>query len=222
MSSSLGGGGGERDYGHIRFALSTITGIFAASSGKGEIYTAGRRRGRAGGWLCLPLPGEDEPEKKKGKLDVMCLQSWVGGDGDGRGAAGQAGMWGSMLAPTLSPSLAHPSIISDPDELCPTCPHPLLVKRKRSRAKQCVVPRHCQCHGQELSWRGVRVCAHQSPPAPPLPILGDLLNQDRNSSPRPDTGPAGFCPSLLPLIKQVLGKWSLVSAIGFERLPPHF
>lgn len=47
MSSSLGGGGGGgRDYGHIRFALTTITGIFAASLGRGEIYTAGRRRGR--------------------------------------------------------------------------------------------------------------------------------------------------------------------------------
>lgn len=221
MSSSLGGGGGGRDYGHIRFALSTITGIFAASSGKGEIYTAGRRRGRAAGSAFLSRGRMSPRRRKESWTSCVYRVGWEGMEMAGERPA-RRGCGGSMLAPTLSPSLAHPSIISDPHELCPTCPHPLLVKRKRSRAKQCVVPRHCQCRGQELSWRGVRVCAHQSPPAPPLPILGDLLNQDRNSSPRPDTGPAGFCPSLLPLIKQVLGKWSLVSAIGFERLPPHF
>jgi len=63
MSSSLEGGGG-RDSGHIRFALTAITGNFAASSVKREIYTAG---GSAGGRPCLPLPGEDEPKEKKGK-----------------------------------------------------------------------------------------------------------------------------------------------------------
>lgn len=153
----------------------------------------------------------------------MCLQSWVGGDGDGWGAAGQAGIWGEHAGSHLEPFLSSSQhLIPDPDELCPTCLHPLLVKRKRRRAKQSVVPRLCQRHGQELSCRGVRLCTQQSPPAPPLPTLGDLLNQDRNSSPRPDTGPAGFCPSLLRLIKQVLERQSLVSAIGFERLPPHF
>lgn len=126
---------------------------------------------------------------------------------------------GSHLEPFLSSS-QH--LISDPDVLCPACLHPLLVKRKRSRAKQRVMPWLCQCHGQQLGWRGVRICTHQSPLASPLPTLGDLLNQDRNSSPRSDMGPAGFCPSLLPLIKQVLERRSLVSAIGFERLPPHF
>lgn len=96
MSSSLGGGGGGRDYGHIRFALTTITGIFAASSGRGEIYTAGRRRGR----LCLPLPGEDEPEEKKEKPGLASRRRHVFTELGGRGwrwlgsSWARGGVWG--------------------------------------------------------------------------------------------------------------------------------
>lgn len=109
------------------------------------------------------------------------------------------------------PILLPPPILT---VLCPACEHPLLAKRKRSRTKWRVMPRLCWCHGQWSS--------HKSPAAPPSPTPGDLLNQDRNSSPRPDMGPAGFCPSPSYLIKQVLEQQSLISAIGFERLPPHF
>lgn len=80
MSSSLGGGGG-RDCGHIRFALTTITETFAASSGRGKIYTAGRRRG----WLCLPLPGEDEPEEKKEKPGSASRRRHVFRERSGKG-----------------------------------------------------------------------------------------------------------------------------------------
>lgn len=34
-----------------------------------------------------------------------------------------------------------------------------------------------------------------------IPSLGDLLNQDRNSSPHPDTGPSGSCLPPLHFIK---------------------
>lgn len=40
----------------------------------------------------------------------MCLQSWVGGDGGGWGAAGEGGPGGAAPVPPLSLSLAHPSI----------------------------------------------------------------------------------------------------------------
>lgn len=164
MSSSLGGGGGGRDYGHIRFALSTITGIFAASSGKGEIYTAGRRRGRAGGWLCLPLPGEDEPEKKKGKLDVMCLQSWVGGDGDGRGAAGQAGMWGEHAGSHLEPFLSSSQHHLRSRRALPNLPaSPFSQKKeKQSKAMCCAQALPVPWAGAELE-RGQGMCPPESP-----------------------------------------------------------
>lgn len=99
--------------------------------------------------LCLPLPGEDEPEEKKGKLDVMCLQSWVGGDGEGWGAAWQAGIWGehagSHLEPFLSPS-QH--LISDPDVLCPTCLHPLLVKKREAEQSSILCPGFASAMGR--------------------------------------------------------------------------
>lgn len=99
-----------RDYGHIRFALTTITRIFAASSGRGEIYTAGRRR------LCLPLPGEDEPEEKKGKPGSASRTRHVFTELGGRGwrwlgsSWGKGGPEGQPQLPPLSLSSAHPSI----------------------------------------------------------------------------------------------------------------
>lgn len=97
MSSSLEGGR-ERDSGHIRFALTAITGNFAGSSVKGEIYTAG---GSAGGRPCLPHPGEDEPKEKKGKLGSASHRRHVFTELGGRGAAGA----GQPCIPAALPQL---------------------------------------------------------------------------------------------------------------------
>lgn len=105
MSSSLEGGR-ERDSGHIRFALTAITGNFAGSSVKGEIYTAG---GSAGGRPCLPHPGEDEPKEKKGKLGSASHRRHVFTERGGRGAAGA----GQPCIPA-SPSTAHHKEASHP------------------------------------------------------------------------------------------------------------
>lgn len=109
MSSSLGGGGGGRDYGHIRFALTTITRIFLASSGRGEIYTAGRRRGRVPGSAFLSRGRMSPKRRKESWTSCVYRVGWEGMEIAGEQPAKQ-GSGGSMLAPTLSRSLAHPSI----------------------------------------------------------------------------------------------------------------
>lgn len=69
----------------------------------------------------------------------MCLQRWVGGDGDGWGAAGQAGICGEHADSHLEPFLSSSQhLISDSDVFCQTCLHPLLVRKERlSKAMLC-------------------------------------------------------------------------------------
>lgn len=114
MSSSLEGGGG-RDSGHIRFALTAITGNFAASSVKREIYTAG---GSAGGRPCLPLPGEDEPKEKKGKLGSASHRRCVFTERGGRGAADVGQPRVPAALPQLIPMkhLSHAALLSGQHE----------------------------------------------------------------------------------------------------------